>query len=621
MAILVTCPCGKQFNVKDELAGKRGKCAGCGKVVTVPIPEPEVVLAPTAPVPQTCPKCRTGMLPKAVICVRCGLDLRTGRQLRSPAAKEPAEESAKSPAAPAWLGIALVAAGLCLTGVVAAFFLIPWGQAPDPKVAAQAKQQPPNGVDASNLTFEEAFRAGRVVWQPVRNARVATRLGNQLKVESVEMVTKFKYDVDGRKSIDTTGEKPYSFPDREVTFGPGAVIRVGQDISVREGAIKTGDEWTWTGETWAAGKQQAVPVVPPAQPTGGEPASPAVVWAGRMAKKLEDRRFQEVDLLKRAGARMPPDTVKLWKAALEQATGDKLQGLALLQVILRYSPIWKGEEFLPTESQRYAGRAGQTPTEQMGRWRDGFAAATGDRTDELQTVLLLIQMDFLYDAERFRDARAAQLLPRLKSFTSELLQPWADVLRCTRIEAAIELIDNDWLFDKDWLKIGAADEALRALRTAPKTGAPEGKASQNNLPTSLTALNASAAELVARFGAAREAKPSTDYPKAIEQVHVLGNLKLVATVHLGKCGMADFSTVDRSPFPQATIDQLLQANSEGFTWQPLDAGNSQSWLIKGKVDGEPVSHRSAIWLNLDAWPRNRFVLHQLALLPERAKAP
>jgi hypothetical protein len=36
MPILVTCPCGKQLSARDDLAGKKVKCPGCGGVVGIP---------------------------------------------------------------------------------------------------------------------------------------------------------------------------------------------------------------------------------------------------------------------------------------------------------------------------------------------------------------------------------------------------------------------------------------------------------------------------------------------------------------------------------------------------------------------------------------------------------
>lgn len=38
MPIQIPCSCGKNLQVKDELAGKRIRCSGCGGVLEVPIP-------------------------------------------------------------------------------------------------------------------------------------------------------------------------------------------------------------------------------------------------------------------------------------------------------------------------------------------------------------------------------------------------------------------------------------------------------------------------------------------------------------------------------------------------------------------------------------------------------
>jgi hypothetical protein len=55
MALIVVCPCGKKLKVRDELAGKKVKCPGCGQSVTAPAPvivEPagEEVMAGEPPV-------------------------------------------------------------------------------------------------------------------------------------------------------------------------------------------------------------------------------------------------------------------------------------------------------------------------------------------------------------------------------------------------------------------------------------------------------------------------------------------------------------------------------------------------------------------------------------------
>lgn len=54
MPLVFECSCGKKLKVRDELAGKKVKCPGCGKPVQAPAPvveeEPIVEVAPTADV-------------------------------------------------------------------------------------------------------------------------------------------------------------------------------------------------------------------------------------------------------------------------------------------------------------------------------------------------------------------------------------------------------------------------------------------------------------------------------------------------------------------------------------------------------------------------------------------
>src|SRR4051794_27375237 len=42
MAIQVSCQCGKQLRVKDEYAGRKGKCPACGGVIQIPAAEPDL---------------------------------------------------------------------------------------------------------------------------------------------------------------------------------------------------------------------------------------------------------------------------------------------------------------------------------------------------------------------------------------------------------------------------------------------------------------------------------------------------------------------------------------------------------------------------------------------------
>lgn len=108
MPIAVGCQCGQRFAAPDHLAGKQVKCPKCGSPLSIPSgnpaatapPQPQMPAAPTAPAAAprdffaeagfaanapnmtNCPACRAPMNVQAVLCVKCGFDRRTGKQMQ-----------------------------------------------------------------------------------------------------------------------------------------------------------------------------------------------------------------------------------------------------------------------------------------------------------------------------------------------------------------------------------------------------------------------------------------------------------------------------------------------------------------------------------------------------------
>src|SRR5437588_9164085 len=71
MSIRVTCECGKELRVKDEYAGKRGKCPSCGKILQIPQPEADVFdLKDDAPAP---PPRVAAPIPKPALAARVAI--------------------------------------------------------------------------------------------------------------------------------------------------------------------------------------------------------------------------------------------------------------------------------------------------------------------------------------------------------------------------------------------------------------------------------------------------------------------------------------------------------------------------------------------------------------------
>ena len=88
------CQCGKMFSWTPEKAGKHAQCPGCDQTITIPqLPDTFEHDPQPANASQTihCPACKTPLQPKAVICLECGYDLRTGKQLTTKI--QPAEKN------------------------------------------------------------------------------------------------------------------------------------------------------------------------------------------------------------------------------------------------------------------------------------------------------------------------------------------------------------------------------------------------------------------------------------------------------------------------------------------------------------------------------------------------
>jgi len=90
MAIKVTCSCGRVMNLKDDLAGKKGRCPSCGDVLHVPTLEEAAAAEAAAQMPgpavegegetKACVHCGKPIPMEAVFCTHCGTHLRTGKK-------------------------------------------------------------------------------------------------------------------------------------------------------------------------------------------------------------------------------------------------------------------------------------------------------------------------------------------------------------------------------------------------------------------------------------------------------------------------------------------------------------------------------------------------------------
>ena len=387
MAISVTCECGKQFKVKDELAGKRGKCAACGQVLSIPTLASSAALEKATPAPlRGCPACREALQPNAVICLHCGHDLRTGKQVPQamstapaaparPSANVPSSSglfefedavssapSAKVPASSARLWIALIVGGICLAGVVAAVALLTWGR--EAGNSAIAPQPNPGTQNASPLAKTPPV----AVWS------------NPAKSDS---------------------------PKKSNT-----------DEAKRESASEAAKAWA---------KRTLVVTNP------------------------QENFNKRVELRNKGDRHKVDDAFKAWREALQKKSGDRPDVLRLGIFFDTFDPIFEDHVFQPKRSDKYVQWIQSLPADAIAAWQELVKQVAEEQIDKTSAIIALIQIDRLFRVAEFNSAEFDLLKARARALPADSIKTLAETLgKGTKREQAFSnLLTQDWLYRGD----------------------------------------------------------------------------------------------------------------------------------------------------------------------------
>lgn len=96
-AIYVTCECGRKIAAQADLAGKSTTCPTCRQMVKIPVPKAAVSARVKDPLAELleevdlgrsrtgrrCPECRSDLQPDDILCIHCGFNTETGKQLKT----------------------------------------------------------------------------------------------------------------------------------------------------------------------------------------------------------------------------------------------------------------------------------------------------------------------------------------------------------------------------------------------------------------------------------------------------------------------------------------------------------------------------------------------------------
>jgi len=89
----IGCPnCKQHFRVPDSAAGRKARCGACKAVFIVPQSNPAT---------RACPGCGAALVADAIICHRCGMNLRTGQEsMQDEGAREADADEEEEPSLP-----------------------------------------------------------------------------------------------------------------------------------------------------------------------------------------------------------------------------------------------------------------------------------------------------------------------------------------------------------------------------------------------------------------------------------------------------------------------------------------------------------------------------------------
>jgi hypothetical protein len=182
MPIAVTCPNGHKLRVKDALGGKRVACPKCKAPFRIPtvdeyeadIAPPELLEDRPAAKPsaggKACPSCGAALAPDSVLCIDCGLDLRSGKSLQAMSAKSaaPARAHGRRPkskrseitanfASPKILLLA-GGAGAAVAAVLVVYFFVLGSDSPEATARAFMVASQDGDVDAVKALLTDKAR-------------------------------------------------------------------------------------------------------------------------------------------------------------------------------------------------------------------------------------------------------------------------------------------------------------------------------------------------------------------------------------------------------------------------------------------------------------------------------
>ena len=234
-----SCPgCGTKVRVKDDAAGKRGKCPKCGKLVTVPAAAPK---APSISPPQKkptakCPACGAPMADVLIICPKCGANRETGLSVRDYLGQSERRKTGIG----RWLILAGLIMGPVIIAAVVVMLFLSGGEKNEGQPAQRTERssgqetpQPSEAEESEPKSAKEEKKPRRrfptdIIMEDYLHTVVKQpgRFRDKTTIQAVEQCVKSFWALEGRfpKSLDEVRNSGYDLPQppdgAEFTYDP-----------------------------------------------------------------------------------------------------------------------------------------------------------------------------------------------------------------------------------------------------------------------------------------------------------------------------------------------------------------------------------------------------------------
>jgi cytochrome c5 len=139
-----------------------------------------------------------------------------------------------------------------------------------------------------------------------------------------------------------------------------------------------------------------------------------------------------------------------WGPALKTATGEEVDTLALFTLLGKLDPLWGPDhKFRKEISSRSVARMKSVNENTLANWQSAFEKATGQKPTKFNTLVLMVQLDRMFDNATLNEQGTVVLRNRLRSLPEQATKEWSDLSKQDRHAATAELITLDVVFKQD----------------------------------------------------------------------------------------------------------------------------------------------------------------------------